>query len=179
MVNERGYTLMEVMVMMVVFGAVLAIFFVLTAEMRKWEKRLPVNYMRHPQVTAVIARMRRDVLDAVVAGTGPYKSKFEGFKNDEKTLIVDTLIMPTKTIQTIVWDFNQPGVVRRYAYTSTMLTDRWTARGLPPDFNRLEVDAVKFPGRPWGVRIRASDENGRVSIDQILQPRAYAEPPKP
>lgn len=171
--KQRGYTLVEVAVMMTVFGAFLAIFFVLTNEMRQWEKRLPVNYMRHPQVAAVMMRMRRDVLDANVTGTGPYLPKFGTFKQGPKVLILDT-ILPNGTTQTVVWDFSEPAVVRRHAYTDQLKTETWTARGLPPTFlSTTEIKAVEFDDRPYGVRIDARDSNGKLAIDQILQPRSH------
>lgn len=177
--RERGYSLLEVTVMLAVFGAVLAIFFTLTAEMRKWEKRLPVNYMRHPQVTAVMARLRKDVLDAHIQ-SGPYVPSAGDYEADEKTLIVAT-ILEVGTVQTVVWDFAQPGVVQRLAFTSGLKTNTWTARGVPLDFSKeVGVSAVEFEDRPYGVRILAKDADGRVSIDQILQPRSHIpeeEPP--
>ncbi len=173
MVKQRGYTLLEVTVMMSVFGALLAIFFVLTAEMRKWEKRLPVNYMRHPQVASVMMRLRRDVLDASVAGTGPYKETFGTFQQGPKVLILDT-VLPNGTIQTVVWDFSEPAVVRRHAYTGQLKTETWTARGMPSTFmSETEITAVEFANRPFGVRITASDTDGKTAIDQILQPRSH------
>ena len=172
--RERGYSLLEITVMLAVFGAVLAIFFVLTAEMRKWEKRLPVNYMRHPQVNAVLARLRKDVLDANIA-TGPYLdfSPAGDFTSNEKTLIVST-ILEVGTLQTVVWDFSQPGIVQRHAYTTGLKTNVWTARGIPLEFSKeVGISAVEFENRPYGVRIRAVDGKGKVSIDQILQPRSH------
>ena len=61
--RERGFTLLEVIVAMSIFGVFLYIVFSLTSDMRGWEKRLPVNFMRNPQVMSVVARMRRDVMD--------------------------------------------------------------------------------------------------------------------
>jgi type II secretory pathway pseudopilin PulG len=172
-VKQRGYTLLEVTVMMSVFGALLAIFFVLTGEMRKWEKRLPVNYMRHPQVASVMMRLRRDVLDANVTGTGPYLPKFGTFEQGPKVLILDT-VLPNGSTQTVVWDFSEPAVVRRHAYTDQLKTETWTARGMPPAFmSQTKITAVEFADRPFGVRITASDTDGKVAIDQILQPRSH------
>jgi type II secretory pathway pseudopilin PulG len=172
-VKQRGYTLLEVTVMMSVFGALLAIFFVLTAEMRKWEKRLPVNYMRHPQVASVMMRLRRDVLDASVAGSGPYLDKFGTFEQGPQVLILDT-VLPNGTIQTVVWDFTEPSVVRRHAYTDQMKTETWTARGMPPGFlSTTKIKAVEFADRPYGVRVTAKDSDGKTAIDQILQPRSH------
>jgi prepilin-type N-terminal cleavage/methylation domain-containing protein len=170
-VNRRnGYTLLEVVVAMAVFGLFLAILGVLTVEMRSQEKRMPVNFMRHPQIAVVISKLRRDVLDAY--GPAPYPKDFAEYTQSEKTLIVQS-VQENGGVQTIVWDFRTPGEVKRRAYNVGVPTD-WTARGLPEEFaNSFEVDAIGIPGSPWGVRITAKDREDRIAIDQILQPRAH------
>lgn len=168
--RQLGFTLMEVTVAMSVFGIFLAIMFTLTAEMRMWEKRLPVNYMRNPQIINVVARMRRDVLDAY--GADPYyEEAYHGFEPSEKVLIMDTL-HPTGTSETVVWDFREPGVVRRISFHGGIRT-QWAARGLPKQFSSVHLDAVEIPGRAYGIRLKATDEKGQLAIDQILQPRAH------
>jgi prepilin-type N-terminal cleavage/methylation domain-containing protein len=164
-----GYTLLEVVVAMAVFGIFLMILGVLTVEMRSQEKRLPVNFLRHPQIITVVAKMRRDVVDAF--GSDPYPETFRDYTQTPKTLIVQTMV--GSGVQTIIWDFREEGVVRRSAWNVGVPTE-WVARGVPTDFsNSIEVDAVGIPGRPWGVRITARDGKGRIAIDQILQPRAH------
>lgn len=169
----RGYTLLEVSVMMAVFGVFLMIFFGLTAEMRGWEKRLPINYMKHPQVGAVLSRLRRDVLDAhMPGGMSPWKNRLGKFEMSDKVLILET-IQTDGTAESVVWDFSEPRTVHRHAYVKEFKTSTWTARGLPENF-AIDTEAVKImTGRPWGVRVMAVDEKGRLAIDQILQPRAH------
>ena len=171
MVKRRvaGYTLLEVIVAMAVFGMFLLILGILTVEMRAQEKRMPVNFMRHPQVAVLITKLRRDVLDAYAGD--PYPPSFQGYTQSPKTLIVQSL-QETGGVQTIVWDFRTPGQVQRRAWNVGVPTT-WTARGLPEDFSSMEVDAIGIPGRPWGVRVTARDGRGRIAIDQILQPRAH------
>jgi len=170
MVKRRvaGYTLLEVVVAMAVFGMFLMILGLLTVEMRSQEKRLPVNFMRHPQIIVVISKLRRDVQDAF--GDEPYPESIGEYTQSPKTLIVQSL-QQTGGVQTIVWDFRNAGEVKRRAFNVGVSTD-WTARGMPPEFS-LDVDAVGIPGRPWGVRITARDGKGRIAIDQILQPRVH------
>jgi prepilin-type N-terminal cleavage/methylation domain-containing protein len=170
--RQRGFSLLEVIVAMTIFGMFLIVVFILTAEMRSWEKRLPVNFMRHPQVISVIARMRRDMLDVQVPVTGGsiYLPKYKGYTNGPKTLIFETLL--PSGVQTVVWDFSEPGVVRRIAFNVGSEASTWVARGMPPDFEP-QVDAVEFSGRPYGVRLIAKDSNGQIAIDQILQPRTH------
>lgn len=156
---------------MTIFGIFLAIAFGLTAEMRRYEKRLPVNFMRHPQIISVIARMRRDVQDVNIASNQPIYVEHDGYVNGPKTLVIQSGL-ETGT-QIVVWDFSEPGVVRRIAYNVGVKSE-WVARGVPPEFSvGTKVEAVKFAGRPYGVRLIARDTNGRIAIDQILQPRAY------
>ena len=167
--RERGYSLLEVIVAMAIFGIFLALLFQLTAEMRFYEKRLPVNMHKHPQVIAVLARLRRDVLDA--HGRKPYRSSHDGYTSSEKVLIVET-VAASGGVQTVVWDFRTPREVRRRAYNVGSTTE-WVARGLPLHFSQLEIDAVKTDDdAAWATRLVARDEKGRIAIDTILQPRA-------
>lgn len=169
--RARGFTLLEVMISMTVFAIFLAIFFTLTSEMRQWEKKLPTNFMRHPQVMAVLSRLRRDVQDVFVppGEESPYLAEYGGLTNSPKRLIFAT--MRTDGVETIIWDFTERTVVRRISY-KVGVKSVWVARGLPEEFN-AEIDAEEFPGRPYGVRLKAKDDNGRIAIDQILQPRAH------
>lgn len=171
MVNRRtaGYTLLEVVVAMAVFGIFLMVLGVLTVEMRAQEKRLPVNFMNHPQVAVILGKLRRDVLDA--HGPDPYPETFKGYTQTPKTLIVES-VQQNGGVQQIVWDFQQPGVVVRKAW-NVGVPSVWTGRGLPEDFSSVEIDAVGMPGRPYGVRITARDKKGRIAIDRIFQPRAH------
>ena len=171
--RARGFTLLEVVVSMSIFGVFLLIAFTLTSEMRGWEKRLPVNFMRHPQIISVVARMRRDVLDVHLPPNKKiYLKEWKGYENGPKTLIIQTNL-PTG-LQTIVWDLSEAGVAKRIAWNVGVVASEWTARGLPEEFSSgVDVEAVEFPGRPYGVRLIAKDVHGKTAIDQIMQPRAY------
>ena len=167
--SQRGYTLMEVVFALAIFGIFCAILFQLTAEMRFWEKRLPLNMHKNPQVIAVLSRMRRDVLDA--ASRQPYEKSYGEYTSSDKVLIIETM-MPNGGQQTVVWDFRTPGEVHRHAY-NVGIADNWVTRGLPVDFSNLEIDAIKTgTASAWATRIVAKDERGRIAIDTILQPRA-------
>lgn len=171
MVKRRvaGYSLLEVVVAMAVFGVFLLILGTLTVEMRRQEKRMPVNFLRHPQIAVVVSKLRRDVLDAF--GGEPYPKEFRGYTQTPKTLIVQSL-QESGGLQTIIWDFRTPGEVHRHAYNFGVATD-WTARGLPEDISALDIGAIGLKGeKTWAVRITAQDSNGRTAIDQVFQPRA-------
>lgn len=168
--RDRGYTLMEVVVATALLGVFLMALVTLEGEMRTWERRLPINYMKHPQVSALLSRMRRDVLDA--HGKDPYRSEYEGFVQSDKTLILESL-QKDGSVQMVVWDFSKPGEVLRRSWNVGVSSD-WVARGLPPSFQQgMVIDAVGIPGRPWAVRLMARDGKGNIAIDQIFQPRAH------
>lgn len=168
MVRQRGYSLLEVIFAMAIFGILCAVLFLLTAEMRFWEKRLPINMHKNPQVMAVLSRLRRDVLDA--ASRQPYEKSYGIYESSDKVLIIETMV-EGEGQRTVVWDFRTPREVRRREYQVGVHQD-WVSRGLPVDFSNLEIDAVKItPGSAWATRIIAKDERGRIAIDTILQPR--------
>ncbi len=163
----RGYSLMEVVVAMAVFGIFLMIVTILMLEMSKQEKRFPVNFMQNPQIIGVLGRLRRDVQDAYE--NDPYLSELEGYTQGSKTLIIRTIVNGGE--QKVIWDFTTPGEAHRISYNVGVKSE-WVARGLPPEFD-VKIKSEEIPGRPYGARIQAKDKNGKLSIDQILQPRAH------
>ena len=170
--RSRGFTLLEVVIAMAIFGVFLIVAFSLTSDMRKWEKRQPVNFLRNPNVISTNARMRRDVLDIRVNGNEPvYLLTHDGYEMGPKTLILQTILDNGQHV--IIWDLSEPGVARRLDNKAAEKSE-WVARGLPPDFTAgVDIDAVEFPDRVYGVRVKAKDSNGQLVIDQILQPRAH------
>jgi prepilin-type N-terminal cleavage/methylation domain-containing protein len=171
--RPRGYSLLEMVVAMAIFGMFLFMVTALTMSLNRSEKKWPVNLMKHPQVAAVMARLRRDVLDA----TPPYYGSSTGkFKQTEQTLLL-TVLEPGGTSRDIVWDFSIPGEAHRRAFLGDQQVSEWVARGVPSTF---EIQAfTEFSRKPVGLRIQAVDEHGALVIDQILQPRATLPPKKP
>lgn len=170
--TSAGYSLLEVAIAMGVFLAIVAILAILTGELLAHQKRMPINFMKNPQVSNVLSRLRRDVMDAWTSPTdpNPYLNNHDGYKSGDKTLIIRT-VRPTGGVETVVWDFSEPGIARRRSYNVGVATE-WVARGLPPNFN-VAIDAVDVGGGPWGVLLRGTDQEGRIAIEQILQPRTH------
>lgn len=160
----RGYSLLEVVVTMAVFGIFLFIIVTLTAEMRRVEKKWPVNYFAHPEVGGVLARIRRDVYDSTNV-----MDNFETYSRSDTTLIVYT-INQDGTGETVVWDFSTPGEAHRKAFKATQLSSEWVARSLPA-FTEV---AEPMPSGHDAVRIRAFDKGNKLAIDEIFVPRPHA-----
>lgn len=163
--RERGFTLMEIVVALSIFGVVIIISAMLTKEMMGYEKKLPVNFLTNPQVSAVVSRLRRDVEDA----TAPYyPPSFENYTQTETTLLLYSLDENNRPL-TVVWDFTNPDLVTRRAYNVGVVANEWVARGLP----RFKIDSYQVPDHAFSVRIQAVDDHGILAIDQIFQPRPH------
>jgi len=154
---------MEVVVTLAIFGTFLAIIVSLTAEMRKNEQRYPINYMAHPEVSAVMARLRKDVLD-----TTYYPAEFQGYTQTSQTLLLYTL-RQTGFGETVVYDFRTSGEVHRKSFNATELTADWVARGVPS----FRIDNYDLPTGQTAVRITAADSENRMAIDEIFVPRPH------
>src|SRR5207244_10837512 len=59
--RARGYSLIEISVTLALFGIFLFIIVTLTAEMRRNEKRWPINWLAHPDISAVVSCLRREL----------------------------------------------------------------------------------------------------------------------
>jgi hypothetical protein len=147
-----------------IFGGFLWIVVLLTADLKTWETRLPVNFMAHPQAAAVVSRLRKDVFD-----TAPpyYESSYAGYAMSSKVLILSSL--RDGGIRHVIYDFRTEGEVRRLAYNVGSLESEWIARGVP----QFAIDDFEIDGHPDSVRITAKDQRGELAVDQILQPRSH------
>jgi prepilin-type N-terminal cleavage/methylation domain-containing protein len=161
--RARGYSLMEIVVTLAVFGIFLWIVVILTNEMRANEKRYPINYMAHPAVGSVMARMRKDVFD-----TKYYPATFQSYQQTPQTLILYT-IRQSGFGETVIWDFRTHGEIHRKAFNATQQTADWVAHGVP-DF---QIGSFTLNTGQDAVRITATDDQNRLAIDEIFVPRPH------
>src|SRR5262249_12269254 len=107
--------------------------------------------------------MRRDIFD-----TTYYPKEFQGYEQTPKTLVLYT-IDQTGFGKTVVYDFRTKGEVHRKEFNATDLTSEWVAHGVP-DFQF--ADYMLRTGQV-GARISATDDQGRLAIDEIFVPRPH------
>jgi prepilin-type N-terminal cleavage/methylation domain-containing protein len=158
---QKGMSLLEMLIALVIFGVIIWIVVLFENEMMRFQRTMPINYMGHPEVVTVVARLRKDIVDAY-----RYPDKYAGYEQTPKTLILETLL--TTGSQTVVWDFRDSGVAKRSSYNVGSRTD-WVAKGVP-DFS---VDSFMMPNGEVATRITAYDSNKALAIDQVYQPRPH------
>ena len=162
--RQRGYSMVEMLVALAIFGLFIATIGILTYEMYYVQQKWPINYLSHPEVGGVVARVRRDVLDSIY-----YPAEFQGFTQTKRTLIV-YVIGQDGFAKTIVYDFRKDDEVRRLEYKATELQGTWIAHAVP----RFEIGAYTLETGQDAVRLTAIDPKGKLAIDQIFVPRAHS-----
>jgi hypothetical protein len=156
--------MLEIAVTLALFGVFLFIIVTMTAEMRRNEKKWPINFFAHPEVGSVLARMRRDIYDSTAR-----PDNFETYNASPLMLIVYT-INNDGTAETVVWDFTTPGEVHRKAFKATLLSSEWMASGLP----LFTATTEAMPSGQDAVRIQAMDKEHKLAIDELIVPRPHA-----
>jgi hypothetical protein len=158
-----GYSLIEIVVTLALFGTFLFIIVSLTAEMRRNEKKWPVDFLSHPDVAAVVSRLRRDVYDAKY-----FPDAWQSYAQSDATPIIYT-ITSAGFAETVVWDFRKPGEVTRHSWNANQQQADWVARATPT-FSTTKYQA---PNGEAGLHVTAVDDKGKLAIDQILIQRPH------
>ena len=161
--HARGYSMIEIVVTLALFGTFLFIIVSLTAEMRRNEKKWPVDFLSHPDVAAVVSRLRRDVYDAKY-----FPDAWQSYAQSDQTPIMYT-ITSAGFGETVVWDFRKPGQVTRHSWNANQQQADWVAHGTP----RFSTSKYEAPNGETGLHVLAVDDKGKLAIDQILIQRPH------
>lgn len=161
--RQRGYSLVEALVTLAIFGIVVMILAGLNMQMTRALRTFPFNYMQHPSVAAVIARVRRDVSDTVY-----YPAEFQGWEQTPRTLVLDT-VDENGHAYTVVYDFRSAGQAHRRVFTGPQEVSHWIAHAVPA----FRVDSSTV-GEQTAVELTAVDNKGHLAIDQIFVPRPHS-----
>jgi len=162
--RARGFSLVELVFVLAIFGILLLIATSLQWEMMKFDKEMRIEWLKHPDAMAVIARVRKDILDS----TG-YPEQLGEYEQTTTTLILSTLNEDDEP-ETVVWDFSEPGTARRLTFYLTDPTGEWVANAVP----NYEISSFEMPDGSIAVRLIAYNDEGRLVVDQILNPRREA-----
>ncbi|HVT44029.1 MAG TPA: prepilin-type N-terminal cleavage/methylation domain-containing protein [Thermoanaerobaculia bacterium] len=160
--RPSGFSLMEMVVAIALLGIFLLVLVALESEMFRLERSIRINMMSHPDPTAVLSRLRRDVLDS-----HGYPEAIDGHEQSESTLILLGLA-EDGAWETIAWDFSEEGVARRITYRSGEKVGEWTAGNVPV----FTIASFDMPDGGVAVRVQAR-HGGKLAIDGIFQPRIH------
>jgi hypothetical protein len=148
-------------VALAIFTILLMVVVSLENQMLRFDRSMRIRFMVHPEDMAVIARVRKDVVDAQ-----GYPQSAADHTQSPKTLILSVLNQ-NNVLEQVVYDFSEKGMARRIAYQQNVKLTEWVARGVP----EYEVSSFSMPNDEVAVRLRGLDQKGALLVDQILLPR--------
>ena len=154
---------MELAVTVAIFGILLLILVSLEGQYLRFDRSVRVEFLKHPETEAVLARVRRDVLDSTT-----YPLSFRTFSQSPRTLIV-AQSDPSGHLLTVVYQFGDSDV-KRTEFRDDVELSTWIARGVPA----YEVTNFEMPDGVSAVRLMAHDAGGRAVVDQIVTPRVHS-----
>lgn len=152
---------MEMVVALAIFTILLMVVVSLENQMLRFDRSMRIRFMVHPEDMAVIARVRKDVLDAQ-----GYPETAADYTQSPSTLILSVLNQ-NNVLEQVVYDFSEEGMARRVGYLQNVKTTEWVARGVP----KYRVSSFSMPNDEIAVRLRGLDQKGALLVDQILLPR--------
>jgi hypothetical protein len=146
-----------------IFGIFLVVLVGLQGEFLRHDREVRIALFTHPAPLAVMARVRRDVLDS-----RGYPESLGSWTQTPETLLLD-VASDDGTPRVVVWDFRDPTIARRLELRQGgEQVASWEARAVP----HYNIDSWKAPDGRVGVLVTAKDSKGNVVVDQIVTPRA-------
>ncbi|MBI2214637.1 MAG: prepilin-type N-terminal cleavage/methylation domain-containing protein [Acidobacteria bacterium] len=161
--RSAGYTLVEMLVAVALFGIFLTVLVGLQGEFLRHDRSVRVALFSHPAPFAVLARLRRDILDS-----RDYPNAEGTWKQTPQTLLLEVESDEGKR-RVVVWDFRDGSVARRLEFENGQPVAAWKARAVP----LYDIAIWNAPGGRVGVRVSAKDKEGNAVVDQLVMPRAH------
>jgi len=159
--RQKGYSLIEMLAAMAIFSILFFILIGLQREFIRFDHDMRLRMFSHPAPLSVLARIQRDILDST-----SYPTDYKTWSQSPTTLI---LSVPGKAgSEVVIWDFDTPSAAKRFAFSSKGEEESWSALAVP----QYEIGSYEMPDGRIAVRVRSFDEEGRLTVDRIILPRA-------
>lgn len=160
--RRNGYSLVEMVFALAIFSMLILVVVGLENQMLRLDRSMRIKFMVHPDDMAVIARLRRDVVDAQ-----GYPTSLGRYRQSPTTLILSGRT-EEGAIEEVVYDFDTRGLARRLTYSGNQKTGEWVGRGLP----KFRISSFEMPeDAGLAVRLRGYDSKDQLIVDQIVFPR--------
>lgn len=159
---SRGFSLIEAVITMFIFGVVIWILVSLESQLARFDRKLDFSFHRNPHRMQLVARFRRDVADAQV-----YPATYGDYAQTPETLLLRTASDDGEE-RTIVWDFTAGTAPVRIEFADGEEVSRWRPTGMP----KFIVSAHVMPDTSVAVRLQGIESSGALTVDAIAQPRA-------
>lgn len=160
--SQRGFSMLEMVIVVAIFAVILVILTMLEGEMKRFDRSMRLQLLSHPEPTAVLARVRRDVLDS-----NGYPSRLGSYEQTPQTLLLSG-VNAAGAPETIVYDFTKSATAVRLTFDGDRETSRWQANAVP----QFTVTDAEMPDGGVAVRLQAISK-GNLIVDAIIQPRSH------
>lgn len=168
--RERGFSLIEMVVTVAIVGVLVMILVALQRELVLFDRSTRVDLFTQPNTSAVLHRVRRDVLDA----RNYVDESYAGYEPGAKILMLD--YPPEQKggeeSYVVIWDFSEEGKAKRFEYVDEQKVSEWsTSAGATYEVGAYQMCA---PGSgcfgPYFVRLIGTDSKGQMVVDERVAP---------
>lgn len=175
MTPQRGFSLVELIVTIAIMGFLIFMLVALQRELVTFDRKLKVDLFSQPNTSAVLHRVRRDVLNAVQYHP---EEPYADYEWSQTTMLLDYPLDrargATKSY-VVVWDFSEPETAKRIELVDEKIVSEWsTASGARYELNYdYRICSPGFPpvcSGPQFIRLLGYDSKGGLVVDEKVAP---------
>lgn len=168
--SERGFSLVELIVTIAILGFLILILVSLERELVLFDRKTRVDLFTQPNTSAVLHRIRRDVLDA----KNYVDEAYGEYEPGPSVLLLDFPPSWRKAEESyvIVWDFSEEKKAKRIELVDGEKISEWaTETGAKYEIAAWQACTEESGcGGPYYMRLLGHDAKGAIVVDQKVAP---------